>query len=134
MRAPQERRIVEVVESKTADSRPLVTITLTETDLAGLQNGETLATNGFGGKAVYHVKRDDRALYVVECGPGALELFRVALDGWIQQVSGAVWTMKLRGGAGTVEVHPLALGEKTSAGTTVTDKTMEIVGEPPKRK
>jgi hypothetical protein len=107
-------------------SGPVYTVSLSQADITALSNGETVSE--MIDKIVWTVKPASRAQYTLEVGPDALTLLLTMLNGWLAQEADGTWKMTLIGDQGYATIKPLAIGAKTTAGTTVTATTMEIVG------
>jgi len=125
---------VDVVDSKT-NAGPVMTITLTDSDIARLTNGEGLAFSDPETKIRFDVQPEEAAEYLVEVGPDALEMFKLVLAGWLTVFTDGSWRMTLQRDQGEFVLVPLAIGAKTTrTNTTVDERTIEIVAATPKKK
>jgi hypothetical protein len=124
---------MDVVDTKTSINEHLITVSLTTSDIAALQNGEDLDLRDPETKLLFKVTAGLMADYTIECGPGAGRLLGAMLEGWLTVV-GNTGVMYLSGDRGKVTINVLDVGDKTTANTTVTETTMEIVGAVPEKK
>jgi hypothetical protein len=115
---------MDVVDSKVKEGTQY-TVTLTAEDLAALQGGTTLRMQDPETKLMFEAAPASVAHYVIECGPDFFAALQRALSGWLY-VENQMFTMTLPGDSGKLSLRPLAVGAKTTRGTTVAAYTGEL--------
>lgn len=124
-------RVIDVVDRKTTRGLE-ITVALSASDVAALENGEKLEMYDPELKIPFTVTPAERADYVLDVGPSAMVMFEVMLTGWLTPFTtdeGLVGgRMTLAGDQGTITIYPRELGTKTPANTTVTEALIEIRG------
>lgn len=122
---------MDIVDRKTTRGTE-ITVALSASDIARLENGEVLEMYDPELKIPFQVRPAERADYVLDVGPSAMVMFEVMLTGWLTPFTTAEGLvggkMTLAGDQGTITLYPRELGTKTPANTNVTEALVEIRG------